>query len=271
VALERGFALRILFEGLKRISGLRVVRKERFKEQQKKWRKKQRARFKQKTAELRSSYYLSGAHKKVDIRELGGFGAIASQVIADRMTKMNYDRLYTLWQAARMSPDHMPIVEVGVYRGGSAKFIAESLRCASRTPHFYLCDTFTGRPRIDPEIDTTHRDRLKFQDTSLQSVTEYLANYTNVEFVVGDIFETSRLLPQGPYGFVHIDVDVLPATDFCLRFFAPRLSRGAAIIVDDYGVATCPGVKKAVDNFIADSPDFKLFHLLTGQALLFQT
>ena len=35
--------------------------------------------------------------------------------------------------------------------------------------------------------------------------------------------------------------------------------------------ATCPGVKKAVDNFIADSPDFKLFHLLTGQALLFRT
>ena len=173
------------------------MRKEQFKEQQKKWRKKQRARFKQKAAELRSSYYLSGAHKKVDVRELDGFGAIASQVIADRMTKMNYDRLYTLWQAARMSPDHMPIVEVGVYRGGSAKFIAESLRCASRTPHFYLCDTFTGRPRIDPEIDTTHRDRLKFQDTSLQSVTEYLANYTNVEFVVGDIFETSRLLPKG--------------------------------------------------------------------------
>ena len=217
-ASERGFALRILFEGLKRISGLRVVRKKRFKEQQKKWRKKQRARFKQKTAELRSNYYLSGAHKKVDIRELDGFGAIASQVIADRMTKMNYDRLYTLWQAARMSarmsPDHMPIVEVGVYRGGSAKFIAESLRCASRTPHFYLCDTFTGHPRLDLETDSAHRDRSKFQDTSLQSVTEYLANYTNVEFVVGDIFETSRLLPQGPYGFVHVDVDVLPATDF---------------------------------------------------------
>jgi hypothetical protein len=68
-------------------------------------------------------------------------------------------------------------------------------------------------------------------------------------------FETSQLLPKG-LGFVHIDVDVLPATDFCLRFFAPRLSRGAAIVVDDYGVATCPGVKKAVDSFIADSPDF---------------
>ena len=63
------------------------------------------------------------------------------------MTKMNYDRLYILWQAARMSPDHMPIVEVGVYRGGSAKFIAETRK------------GFFG---IDPESNYTRS--LKFQD-----------------------------------------------------------------------------------------------------------
>ena len=37
------------------------------------------------------------------------------------------------------------------------------------------------------------------------------------------------------------------------------------------GLTARGGTGLPVDNFIADSPDFKLFHLLTGQALLFRT
>ena len=260
-----------LIAKLEQSCGLRIVRSKRGEEPREKRLKEQRDLLKQAIKELRSSYYLSGANKNLDVRKIDGFGDIARQTISDRMTTMNYDRLYTLWQAVQNSPVDLPIVEIGVYRGGSAKFIAETLRRASRSPSFYVCDTFTGHSRLDAVIDTAHRDPLKFGNTSLQSVADYLAGYANIEFVVGDIVETRRQLPEGPYGFVHIDVDVLPPTDACLRFFGPRLSPGGAIVVDDYGSMTCPGAKKAVDDFVAEKPNFRMFHLLTGQALLLPT
>jgi hypothetical protein len=83
---------------------------------------------------------------------------------------------------------------------------------------------------------------------------------------VSDIVEISPRLDEDSFGFVHLDVDVYPTTVFCLRFFAPRLAEGAVMIIDDYGVITC--VKRAADEFVAEFPQFRLWHLLTGQAIL---
>jgi O-methyltransferase len=219
---------------------------------------------------LRRSYYLSGVGKKVDISTLPDFSVVAKQVIADGRIGMNFDRLYTLWQAVTDAPPGFPMVEVGSYKGGSSKFIAETLKQAGRSPHFYVCDTFQGHARVDPAIDGVHTDE-GFKDTSAEAVAEYLAGYPNVELVVGDIFETSQRLKSEPaFAFVHIDVDVHPATDFCLRFFSSRLAPGAVMIVDDYGVVTCPGAQKAVDDFITANPEFRRLHLLTGQAAIFR-
>jgi O-methyltransferase len=219
-------------------------------------------------AELRSSYYLSGVAKKLDLREIDAFSDLARQVMSEGRSGMNYDRLYILWQAVRAAPPELPIAEVGVYRGGSARFIGETLRRAGRSPRFYLCDTFTGHPRVDPEIDREAHAHQKFQDTSLEAVRSYLGDFDNIEIIVGDIVETAARLAAESFGFAHIDVDVYPATDFCVRFFAPRLAAGAVMVIDDYGFVTCPGAKKAVDDFIAETPGFRLFHLLSGQALL---
>ena len=229
-----------------------------------------RVKYKQDIADLRSSYYLTGEAKKLDLRELDAFGAIAREVISEQRTGMNYDRLYTIWQAVQAAPADLPIIEVGTYRGGSAKFICESQRQAGHTSPFYVCDTFAGHPRVNSVLDHARHLRPNFVDTSAELVTEYLADYPEVEIVVGDIVDTSDRLPAGPYGFVHVDVDVYPAIDFCVRFFAPKLAKGAVMIIDDYGFVTCPGAKKAVDDFIAGNPQFRLFHLLTGQALLFE-
>lgn len=221
--------------------------------------------------ELRGSYYLSGAAKKIDLRQIEGFSEIARRLRDDGRSGMDLDRLHMLWQAARGAPVGKPIVEVGAYKGGSAKFIAEALRHAGRSPRFYVCDTFTGHPRVDPDIDPlVHQSGAKFQDTSFEEVSEYLADYPNIEIVAGDIIKTSKQLVRESFGLVHIDVDVYPATEFCLRFFAPRLARGGVMIVDDYGFVTCPGAKRAVDEFVTATPAFRMLHLLSGQAILFR-
>jgi hypothetical protein len=53
-----------------------------------------------------------------------------------------------------------------------------------------------------------------------------------------------------------------------LEFFAGRTIPGSVIIVDDYGFITCKGAKRATDEFVRSNPNFKLFHLVTGQALV---
>ena len=217
------------------------------------------------------SYYLSRAGKKLDLREVDEFGEIAREVVAEGRTSMDYDRLYTLWQAARATPEGTSVVEVGSYRGGSAKLIAETLRRAGRAPRFWVCDTFSGHPRTDPVLDAVHHGTGKFTDASADETAAYLSRYPNVELLVGDIFDTSAALAAETFGLVHVDVDVYPATDFCLRFFAPRLGRGGVVVVDDYGVVTCPGVMRAADDFAGECPGFRLFHLLTGQALVYRT
>lgn len=228
------------------------------------------ARVKAELAELRQSYYLSGAAKKLDLREVEGFGEIAADVVSAGRTNMNYDRLYTLWQAVRVAPQGKPVVEVGTCRGGSARLISETFKGEGRSPRFYVCDTFAGHPRTDSTFDTVHHGAGKFANASAAETAEYLSGYRNLEILEGDIVETGAQLADESFGFVHVDVDVYPATDFCLRFFAPRLAQAALLVIDDYGFLTCPGAKRAADQFIAEFPDFRLIHLLSGQAIVFR-
>jgi predicted O-methyltransferase YrrM len=228
------------------------------------------ARMRAELDELRRSYHLSGAGKKLDLRQIDGFAELASEIVSAGRTGMNYDRLYTLWQAVRAAPEQ-PIIEIGTYRGGSARFIAETLQADGRTPVFYVCDTFAGHAQTDPAIDTFHHGVGKFEEVSAEATAQYLSGYPAVRLIVGDIVETSTLLTDESFGFVHLDVDVYPTTAFCLRFFAPRLAADAVMVIDDYGFLTCPGVKRAADDFIAEYPQFRLFHLLTGQAILSRT
>lgn len=222
--------------------------------------------------ELSSHYLLAGVKKKVDIREEEPFGTLARTILAEGRSGMNFDRLYTLWQGVMAAPPSLPIVEVGVYKGGSSRFMAESLRIAGRTPAFYACDTFRGHARVDDAIEPVHAEAGLFTDTSADAVRNYLAGHPNVEVVEGDILETAaRFAGVTAFGFVHVDVDVYHATAFCLETFGPRLAPGAWLVVDDYATITCPGARKAADEFARAHADrFRLVHLLSGQALVYR-
>lgn len=219
---------------------------------------------------LRHDYLWYNARKKTDIRKLAGFRDIAGRTLKEGRTYLHYDRLYTLWQAVGAIPSDVPAVaEVGAYRGGSARFIAESLRARGRANRLYVCDTFEGHAAVDPRLDGHHQVGQQFQSTSVEAVSRYLRDFDNVRIVKGDFQHTSAALADElAFGFAHIDVDVYPVTRFCLEFFADRLIRGGLLVVDDYGTKTCEGVKAAVDEFAAGRTDYRLIHLLTSQALL---
>jgi O-methyltransferase len=215
-------------------------------------------------------YYWKDAFKKIDIRTIVPFGEIAGRVIRDRRTYLNVDRLYTLWQAVESLPSAArAVAEVGVYRGGSAWFLAETLRRAGREIPFYVCDTFQGHVDVDESVDGLHRPGTQFTRVKAEKVAKYLRGFPFVHMEVGDIRETAPTFAgETAFGLVHLDVDVYPITRFCLDFFSSRMTSGGVIVLDDYGTTTCEGVKKAVDEFRTDNPGFRVLHLLTGQAVV---
>lgn len=219
---------------------------------------------------LKYKYYWHKAHKRIDIRELDGFGPLAAEAIKEHRTGMRQDRLYTLWQAvAGLRSGTHPIVEIGAFRGGSAHFIASALQWHGRANPFYVCDTFQGHVVVDPRVDGPHEVGSQFVGTSYEDVVAHLSPFSNIRVIQGDFRETSQqLAPLAPFAMAHVDVDVYEVTVHALEFLAPRMIAGGFVVVDDYGFTTCPGAKKAVDEFAAAHAEYAAVHLLTGQALL---
>jgi O-methyltransferase len=222
----------------------------------------------------RFEYYWLNADKKIDLLAMRPFGPTATRVLEEGRTFLNADRLYTLWQAATAMPDEAAAVaEVGVFKGGSARLVAEALLAAGRPMPFFACDTFDGHTVVNEALDGRHRVGKQFRSKGgslAPRVRKYLARYDFVEVLEGDIQHTAgRFADQHRFGMVHIDVDVHPITQFCLEFFAPRVVVGGTMVIDDYGFTTCGGVKVAVDEFAAAHRDrFWKMHLLTGQAVI---
>jgi O-methyltransferase len=208
--------------------------------------------------------------EKIDPLTLQPFGALAAKVMRVGRTYLDAHRLYTLWQLVEQMPANArAVAEIGVYRGGSARFISDAMRILGRPMPFYVCDTFAGHVEVDETIDGLHRPGKQFTKVNAEKVARYLGAFDFVRVLQGDIRATAPMLAhQQAFGLVHVDVDVYPITKFCLEWFGARMVTGGGFVVDDYGTTTCQGVKKAVDEFASANARFRRVHLMTGQAIL---
>lgn len=144
-----------------------------------------------------------------------------------------------LRSALKVSGD---IVEIGVWRGGTAKALAEV--APGRFVHLF--DTFSGMPQ--PKHGTDIHEIGDFSDTSLASVESALNGFKNIKLYPGLFPETMpEAMPR--ICFLHLDADIYQSTKDGLEKFFPLLNVGGVILIDDYGRTSCPGVKVAVDEF----------------------
>ena len=150
------------------------------------------------------------------------------------------------------------IAECGVYKGGTAKILAE---LAPDRP-LHLFDTFKGMPDTDPTRDL-HKAG-DFADTDIASVRLYLAGHKNVTCVAGLIPDSLEVIRDRTFSFVHIDLDIYSAIMSACEFFYPRMQPGGMLLFDDYGYSSCPGARAAVDEFFADKREVKMA-MVTGQ------
>jgi O-methyltransferase len=170
--------------------------------------------------------------------------------------------LHTLADDA-MRRCHGELAECGVYKGGTAFILAELARGGGRK--LFLFDTFGGMPETDPDKDL-HR-KGDFSDTSLGSVKDYLSGYSNIDFFPGFIPETLTAVADRSFCFVHIDLDIYSAILSATSFFYSRIPAGGVLLYDDYGYASCPGARAAVDGFFANKPEVPQV-LQTGQCVV---
>ena len=194
-----------------------------------------------------------------------GYGEFGDLFRLAQGTLIHRERCYFLYSLfLRTSTVLGDVAECGVYQGGSAAMLAVLI---ARFPpkRLHLFDTFKGIPDCNPEVDC-HKIG-DFSDTSIQRVKEKVGYEGLVVYHEGVIPKTFAGLEGMVFSFVHVDVDVYPSYAACLNFFWPRLSPFGVMVFDDYGHSSCPGARKAVDEFFSDKKE-KPIVLHLGQAFV---
>ncbi len=174
------------------------------------------------------------------------------------------DRKYTLDQLLKLAlPLAGDMVECGVYKGMSAYLMCQALQGTDRRVHLF--DSFEGLS-VPGALDGDYwvLGALSVPEDALRQT---LAGFDNYRVYRGWIPQRFSEVAQQRFSFIHIDVDLYRPTLDSLKFLYPLTVSGGIILMDDYGFITCPGAKRAADEFFAHKPE-PILMLTTGQALV---
>lgn len=179
------------------------------------------------------------------------------------ITLVGPERLYILYQIANQVKFIGGVfAEVGVYKGGTARLLYEVLY--SYMDDFYLYDTFDGMPECNDKLDKHHKG--DFSDTSLDKIKDMFKSCDEVNIIKGKFPETA--VPSNSlYSMIHIDCDIYQSVKDCCEHFYSLMLAGGIMVFDDYGFPSCPGAKKAVDEFFEDKLETPI-SLPTGQCIV---
>lgn len=169
--------------------------------------------------------------------------ALIEEAFRDADLQMNPLDAYSLYSLVRMQAN-VPgnIVEIGMYRGGSAGIIC-GLKGGRK---FYGFDTFEGLPSLSKEDEESFR---KNQFSAAQDrVGAYLSRFPDVTLTKGLFPESGAILNGERLSFVNLDVDLYRGIIDSLNFLWDKMNDRGLILIHDSHLA---GVKKAVAEFLA--------------------
>ena len=168
---------------------------------------------------------------------------------------LNSDRKWMVYQLLRLVAN-VPgdTAECGVYRGATSYLICcanNQSRGGAKTHHLF--DSFEGLSEPGP-ADGAHWTKGDLR-CEMEMVQQALSHFDNLEFHPGWIPERFPDVADRKFSFVHIDVDLAAPTLASMAFFYPRMQAGGIIVCDDYGISTCAGATRAIDEFLTDKPE----------------
>jgi O-methyltransferase len=181
-------------------------------------------------------------------------------------------RLFELWSLVQTGSDlDGDILEVGVWRGGSAALLARAAQSTSPGARVFLCDTFRGVVK-GSSCDSTYRGG---EHTVSRAAVDGLLARLGLDgvTVLEGVFpeETAAALGDNVrLRLCHVDVDVYESARDVLHWTWPRLVPGGVVVFDDYGFRECVGVTRLVEE-VAVGPNRVFVHNLNGHAILIKT
>jgi hypothetical protein len=173
-------------------------------------------------------------------------------------------------------------VECGVFSGFGSLLMCRLMR--ARQPGFdgtgfHLVDSFEGlsSPAAEDALELREKPGrgtvavLGFDKGAFAAPIEYaraaMREFPGARIHKGWIPEVLAALPDAPFAFVHVDVDLYEPTRACLEHFYPRLPDGGVIVCDDYGAPRFPGAARAWDEY-CDRRGIPYVVLDTGQSII---
>ena len=171
--------------------------------------------------------------------------------------------------------------ECGVFSGFVSLMlcrIAEASNPQFKGENFHLIDSFEGLSPAKQEDAVARLNDATGKIIGVFSGGNFSMSLENVRRNVGTHFPDAQFhkgwippilqqLPEQPWAFMHIDVDLYEPTKACLEYFYPRMLPGGIIVTDDYITPQYPGCRKAWSEFCAERElGFLVFD--SGQALL---
>jgi len=196
----------------------------------------------------------------IDFSEI--FKAISESTLVDIY------RCYELYTLARQLA-YLPgeIVEVGVWRGGTAALLAKAV--PGKIIHLY--DTFSGVVKAKKEFDTIYTGG-EHADTGEYLVRNLFKSLDLPCQIHVGVFpeDTDGALPE-TVSLAHIDVDTYQSALDSFLTIWPRLSINGMMIFDDYGFFGCEGVTQAVQEVLASTRNALFIYNLNGHGILTKT
>jgi O-methyltransferase len=150
------------------------------------------------------------------------------------------------------------VVEMGVLNGGSSNYIRAVLNIFQSDKEFHAYDSWQGVPAPTEHDDFPPFPYLKGELTGSreQYIKRLQGQGLELPIIHSGWFAE---IPDDEYpsniAFAYLDSDLYQSILDSWNKIYERLSPGAVVLVDDYGMLRTPGVKRACDTFLLNKPE----------------
>lgn len=149
-------------------------------------------------------------------------------------------------------------IETGVWRGGASIMMRAVLKAYGVTDRrVFAADSFAGLPPPSPGIKADADSKFHTYPDLSVSLDQVKANFAKyglldeqVVFLPGLFKDTLSAAPVDTIAVLRLDGDMYESTMDSLKALYHKVSRGGAVIIDDYELV--PACKSAVDEFRRD-------------------
>lgn len=167
----------------------------------------------------------------------------------------SFERKYTLKELFKLTRNvEGDTAELGVYYGASSELFLNEIVNQAKVHHMF--DSWEGLST--PGSFDGNFWKKNDLNSSFKICKKNLKHFDKKKKVyykgwIPDTF--NEVNSKINFSFIHFDLDLYEPTKLGLEFFYNKLNRGGIIVFDDYTFTTCPGVKKAVDDFFENKKE----------------